>query len=69
MTHRSFRTWLDADEEGDPDALDPDGDTVTPATSPLGGKLPWRDAEFSPGGGRLRNPVVGRLASRWMRSQ
>ena len=69
VTHRSFRTWLDADEEGDPDALDPDDDTVTPATSPLGGKLPWRDAEFSPGGGRqLRNPVVRRLARRWMRS-
>jgi hypothetical protein len=24
VTHRSFRAWLDADEEGDPDALDPD---------------------------------------------
>jgi glyoxylase-like metal-dependent hydrolase (beta-lactamase superfamily II) len=67
VTHRSFRTWLDPDEEGDPDALDPD-DAAPPPTSPLSRKLPWRNAEFSPGGGRLRNPVVGRLASRWMRS-
>jgi glyoxylase-like metal-dependent hydrolase (beta-lactamase superfamily II) len=67
VTHRSFRTWLDADEEGDPDALDP-GAAPRP-TSPLGAKLPWRDAEFSPGGGRqLRNPLVRRLVGRWMRS-
>lgn len=67
LTHRSFRTWLDPDEEGDPDALDPD-DAAPPPTSPLRTKLPWRDAEFSPGGRRLRNPVGRGLASRWMRS-
>jgi glyoxylase-like metal-dependent hydrolase (beta-lactamase superfamily II) len=67
VTHRSFRTWLDPDEEGDPDALDPDDAEPRP-TSPLRGKLPWRDAEFSPGGARLRNPAVRRLADRWMRS-
>jgi glyoxylase-like metal-dependent hydrolase (beta-lactamase superfamily II) len=66
VTHRSFRTWLDPDEEGDPDALEPQD--AAPPISPLRGKLPWRDAEFSPGGQRLRNPVVRRLARRWMRS-
>jgi glyoxylase-like metal-dependent hydrolase (beta-lactamase superfamily II) len=67
VTHRSFRTWLDPAEEGDPDALDPD-DGARP-TSPLRGKLPWRDAEFTPGGGRgFRNPAVRRLVRRWMRS-
>jgi len=68
VTHRSFRTWLDLDEERDPDALEPDGDPEPARTSPLRGKLPWRDAEFSPGGPRMRNPVVRRLARRWMRS-
>jgi glyoxylase-like metal-dependent hydrolase (beta-lactamase superfamily II) len=68
VTHRTFRTWLDLDEEGDPDALEPDGDAAPARTSPLRGKLPWRDAEFSPGGPRLRNPVIRRLARRWMRS-
>jgi glyoxylase-like metal-dependent hydrolase (beta-lactamase superfamily II) len=85
VTHRSFRTWLDLDEEGDPDALDPDGPDadadagradpnldaadVEARVSPIGGKLPWRDAEFVPGGRhRLRNPIVRRLMRRWMRS-
>jgi glyoxylase-like metal-dependent hydrolase (beta-lactamase superfamily II) len=68
VTHRSFRTWLDLDEERDPDALEPDGDPEPAPASPLRGKLPWRDAEFSPGGPRMRNPVIRRLARRWMRS-
>ena len=76
VTHRSFRTWLDTDEEGDPDGLEPadgdadgHGDADRPPASPIGSKLPWRDAEFTPGGGtRFRNPVVRRLIRRWMRS-
>jgi glyoxylase-like metal-dependent hydrolase (beta-lactamase superfamily II) len=72
VTHRSFRTWFDPDEEGDPDALEPDDDGAdadpTP-TSPVASKLPWRDAEFVPGGRqRYRNPLVRRLVRRWMRS-
>jgi glyoxylase-like metal-dependent hydrolase (beta-lactamase superfamily II) len=71
VTHRSFRTWFDPDEEGDPDALEPDDDIVRdrPPKGPVGSKLPWRDAEFVPGGRqRYRNPLVRRLVRRWMRS-
>jgi glyoxylase-like metal-dependent hydrolase (beta-lactamase superfamily II) len=69
VTHRSFRTWLDLDEERNPDGLDPGDNAVASPAGPLGTKLPWRDAEFAPPGSRrLRNVVGRRFMRRWMRS-
>jgi glyoxylase-like metal-dependent hydrolase (beta-lactamase superfamily II) len=70
VTHRSFRTWFDPHEEGDPDVLELSPGPGRPAAaSPLHSKLPWRDAQFVPAAGkRLRNPLYRRLVRRYMRS-
>jgi len=59
ITHRSFRTWFDPQED---DALDPDEASETaPAPSPFGRAMPWRSDEV------FRPPIKRRLKHRLFR--